>query len=101
VSATLVNIREGNWFSLGNISRKSPGLVKVLGVSFGEKIITILIVNTRGRQWFLVITKAFFAEIVVITSKTFVNVLTWVAVPQGILAILLPPFTMQAFQIGF
>jgi len=101
VSATLVNIRDRNWFSLGNISGKSPGLAKVLGVSFGEKIITILIVNTRGRQWFLVISKAFFAEVVVITCETFVNVLTWIAVPQGIFAILLPPFTMQAFQIGF
>jgi hypothetical protein len=73
-------------------------LFKVLGASFGEQVITISIAPARCRQWFQITSKALSTESVIITYDVFVDVLAWVAVPQGILTILLPPFTFQVCQ---
>lgn len=94
MSATLISVFNWNWLSFLNGSGKFPDLSEVLGSSLSEQVITVLVVPARGRQWFQVFTNVLLTEFVIIAHIHFVNVLAWVAVPQGILAILLPPFTL-------
>lgn len=93
MSTSLISVLNWDWLSFLNGSRKLPDLSEILGASLSEKVIRVLVVPARGREWFQVFADVLLTECGFISHKHFVNVLAWIAVPQGVLAILLPPLT--------
>lgn len=78
---------------------KLPGLLEVLGSFFQEEVITVGIAVAWSLYW-SIWAGSFSAEFRIIVDIHFVNVLAWVAIPELVMSILLPPLTVKTGKGG-
>lgn len=100
MGAALVGVLDWDWLSLFVGIWQFPHLGEVSGALDGEKVIAVVIGPAWSLQWFEVFTDVLGAEGIIVADMAFVDVLAWVAVPKGVLSVLLPPFTFQRFNCG-
>lgn len=79
-------------------------MTEVLGASLCEQIVAVVIRPAWGLNW-AIWTASLSTPIRIVDNLHFVDMLAWIAVPKGILAIMLPPFSFKtsyrAFWVNF
>ena len=89
-----VLVEDVDWFSWLDV-RELPRLLEVLGAFDSVEVIRVGIAPAWGLNW-TIWALGLCAPVGVIDQLHIVNVLARVAVPKGVLAKLLPPFTCEA-----
>lgn len=90
-----IEIENVNWFSCWNVSWQLPGLLEVFGTFHEVKIITVGVGDTWGFDWSIWAPVILGAPLAIVNNLLFVDVLAIVTIPEFVVAILLPPFSVQ------
>lgn len=93
VGCTYVGVENINGFTFLNIW-ELPGLFIVFSTFFQEKVVAVCVGEAWSLNWAFR-SNSLGAELGIVYNFHLMDMLAWVAVPKGIVTVLLPPLTIE------
>jgi len=98
MSGSHIEVEDVNWFTLWG-SRKLPGLLEVLGTLLEIEVIRVGVGVAWSLDWSMW-ADCLGTPFVVVDFFLFMNVLAIIAIPKWVVAVLLPPLTIEVRELG-
>ena len=98
VGGSHVGVEDVDWLSLVDVW-KLPGLFEVLGSLVQVKVITVGVGEARSFDW-SIRSDCLSAPLIIIDNFHGMNVLAVIAIPEWVLTVLLPPFSIEVREMS-